>query len=321
MCWITLFVFAVKTNAQNTSLQNIERFISSQHISVSSSKDLDTLAHLINQKYSDSLSRVEAVYVWTAKNISYTEENSNGHLQHTATNIDSVLKYRITICAGYVNVFSTLCNKMGIVSKEIDGFGRTGTQPFVNCNFTVNHAWAAVWLNGKWNLTDPTWGSGYTLEGTKQFIAATNDYFFFTEPQTFILDHYPKQSEWQLLKDTVSWQQFINYPGVCLGAKENEVSRCLPSQLIIRASVGSRVQFSFTSKKPLQSIILLSKQKGFQEKGMLQKKDDVYSYTYTIPAEGKYDLQIDLNEYDISKPGTYSSLIDFVYFIDATAKK
>lgn len=321
MCWMALFVFAAKTNAQISSLHEIERFINSQHISVSSSKDLDTLAHLINQNYPDSLSRIKAAYVWIAKNITYTEENSNGHLQHTATNIDSVLKYKSTICAGYVNVFSTLCNKEGIVCKEISGFGRTGTQPFVNGNFMVNHAWAAVWLNGKWNLTDPTWGSGYTLEGTKQFIAATNDYYFFTEPQTFILDHYPKQSEWQLLHDTVSWQQFINYPGVCLGAKENEVSSCSPSQLIIYGVAGSHVQFSFTSKKLLQSIILLSKQKGFQEKGTLQKNNDVYSYTYTIPVSGKYDLQIDLNEYDITKPGTYSSLIDFVYFIDATAKK
>ena len=315
-----LFITA-KTNAQASSLKEIERFLNSQPISVSSSKDLDTLAHLINQNYPDSLSRIKAAYVWTAKNISYTEENNAGKLQHTATNIDSVLKYKSTICAGYVNVFSTLCNKERIVCKEISGFGRTGTQPFVDGRFTVNHAWAAVWLNGKWNLTDPTWGSGYTLEGTKQFIAATNDYYFFTEPQTFILDHYPKQGEWQLLKDTVSWQQFINYPGVCLGAKENEVSSCSPSQLTIHAAAGSRVQFSFTSKKPLQSIILLSKQKGFQEKGMLQKNNDVYSYTYTIPTAGKYDLQIDLNEFDITKPGTYSSLIDFVYFVDATAKK
>ncbi len=244
-----------------------------------------------------------------------------GKLQHTATNIDSVLKYKSTICAGYVNVFSALCNREGIVCKEISGFGRTGTQPFVNSNFTINHAWAAVWLNGKWNLTDPTWGSGYTLEGTKQFIAATNDYYFFTEPQTFILDHYPKQSEWQLLKDTVSWQQFINYPGVCLGAKENEVSGYQPAQSLIQTTVGSKIRFAFTTKKPLQSIILLSKQKGFQEKAILQKNNDVYSYTYTIPAPGQYDLQIDLNEYDITKPGTYFSLIDFVYFIDATAKK
>ncbi len=314
-------LFTQLLSAQTASLQQIERFIASQHIQVSSSKDLNLLAYRITQQYPDSLSRIKAAYVWVAKNISYTEERSNGKPQHTATNIDSVLKYKSTICAGYVNVFCWLCNECGITCKEIDGFGRTGTQSFVNARFAVNHAWAAVWLNGKWNLTDPTWGSGYTLEGTKQFIWATNDYYFFTEPETFILDHYPKKSEWQLLADTISWAQFITYPGVCLGAKENEVSRCLPAQSLIETTAGSRVRFSFVSKKPLQSIILLSKQKGFQEKGLLQKKDDTYSYTYTIPAAGQYDLQIDLNDYDVTKPGTYSSLIDFVYFVDAASSK
>lgn len=314
-----ILLFAKPLLAQTASLQEIEHFISSQRIQVSSTKDMDALAKMITAKYSDSLSRIKAAYVWVAKNITYTEWD-NGKPQHTATNIDSVLKYKSTVCSGYVNLFCFLCEKAGIDCKEIDGFGRTGTQSLTDARFSINHAWAAVWLNGKWNLADPTWGSGYALEGTKQFISVTNEYYFFTEPETFILDHYPKRSEWQLLKDTVSWEQFVTYPGVCLGAKENEASQCLPAQSLIQAAAGSRVQFSFTSKKPLQSIVLLSKQKGFQERGTLQKKDDVYSYTYTIPAAGRYDLQIDLNNYDVTKPGTYSSLIDFVYFIDAAEK-
>ena len=321
LLFLFAFIFAPFSYSQTASLQEAERFISSQSIVVNSAEDIESLASLITTKYSDSLSRVKAAYVWVAKNIIYTEESNAGKPQHTATNIDSVLKYKSTICAGYVNVFSFLCNKAGIACKEIDGFGRTGTQLFTDAHSSVNHAWAAVWLNGRWNLTDPTWGSGYTLEGTKQFISATNDYYFFTEPEIFILDHYPKKSEWQLLKDTVSWSSFISYPGICLGAKENEVSQCLPAQSLICTEAGSRIQFAFTSKKPLQSIVLLSKQKGFQERGVLQKKNNIYSYTYTIPAAGRYDLQIDLNDYDITKPGTYSSLIDFIYFVDATAKK
>lgn len=317
---LAILLIARFSFAQTASLQEVERFISSQHIQVNSSKDIDALANAITQKYPDSLSRIKAAYVWVAKNITYTEQ-SHGRLQHTATHIDSVLKYKSTICSGYVNVFCLLCKKAGITCKEIDGFGRTGTQAVLDAHFSVNHAWAAVWLNGRWNLTDPTWGSGYTLEGTKQFISATNDYYFFTEPETFILDHYPKNSDWQLLKSTVSWQQFILYPGVCLGAKENEVSGCQPAQSLIHTTAGSRVQFAFTSKKPLQSIVLLSKQKGFQQKGLLSRKNDTYYYDYVIPAAGQYDLQIDLNDYDVTKPGTYSSQIDFVYFVDATAKK
>ena len=261
LLFFALLFFISFISAQNESLPNIERFITLQRIQINSAKDLDTLAGIITIKYPDSLSRVKAAYVWVAKNITYTEEGNSGKLQHTATNIDSVLKYKSTICAGYVNVFCLLCNKVGVVCQQIDGFGRTGTQPLIDAHFLVNHAWAAVWLNDKWNLTDPTWGSGYTLEGTATFISATNDWYFFTEPATFILDHYPKKAGWQLLKDTVSWEAFMNYPGVCLGAKEDEVSTCLPAQSRIRAAAGSQVQFSFTSKKTVAKHYIIKQTK------------------------------------------------------------
>ncbi len=301
--------------SQSASLPQIERFVTSVNLSVNSSRDLDSLAQLIRTQYPDSLTRVKAAYVWVAKNITYN--HGEGDDRHTAIHIDSVLKYKSTICAGYVNVFCLLCEKTGITAREIDGYGKTGTQSFAGEPFSVNHAWAAVWLNGQWNLTDVTWGSGYTLEGTKQYISQTNDWYFFTDPETFILDHYPKQPAWQLLTDTVTWNTFTSYPTICLGARENEISRCQPAQSVIRTAAGRLVQFAFTSRKDLQGIVLTSKQRGFQEKGMLQKKNDTYYYTYKIPASGQYDLQIDLNNYDLFKPGVYSSLVDFVYFIDA----
>ena len=270
-------------------------------------------------QYPDSLARVQAAYLWVAKNISYNEAGSGP--QHYASNIDSVLKYKTTVCAGYVNVFVLLCEKLGITAKEIDGYGKTGTEVTPNDKFTANHSWAAVWLGGKWNLTDVTWGSGYTLEGTHTFTRKSNSWYFFTEPEVFILDHYPRKTEWQLLKDTVSWSDFIAYANIGLGARENNITSYAPMQAVIRTSAGKQVTFSFTTQKVLSTILLTSNQKGFKELGMLAKRGDTYYYTYKIPANGQYDLQIDLSDVDRTKPGTYTSLIDFSYRVDATANR
>jgi hypothetical protein len=305
--------------AQPYNFDGIEQFIQTQQIEVNSSKDLDVLASTIITKYPDSLSRVEAAYLWVAKNITYNE-GGNGP-QHYASNVDSVLKYKTTVCAGYVNVFVLLCERMGIAAKEIDGYGKTGTEVSPNDKFTSNHSWAAVWLNGKWNLTDVTWGSGYTLEGTHTFTRKSNSWYFFTEPEVFILDHYPRKSEWQLLKDTVSWDNFISYANIGLGAKENDISSYAPMQAIIHSAAGRQVVFSFTTKKDLSTILLTSRQRGFQEVGALAKRGDTYYYNYRIPYDGQYDLQIDLSDVDRTKPGTYCSMIDFSYFVDATANK
>src|SRR3982751_620323 len=105
--------------AQPYDFGAVEQFIQAQRIEVNSSKDLDDLASKIIVQYPDSLSRVQAAYLWVAKNITYNETR-NGP-QHYASNVDSVLKYKTTVCAGYVNVFVLLCEKMGITAKEIDG--------------------------------------------------------------------------------------------------------------------------------------------------------------------------------------------------------
>jgi len=305
--------------AQPYNFDAVEQFIQAQKIEVSSTKDLDFLAQRIITQYPDSLSRVEAAYLWVAKNITYNEAG-NGP-QHYASNIDSVLKYKTTVCAGYVNVFVMLCEKLGITAKEIDGYGKTGTQVLPDDKFASNHAWAAVWLNGKWNLTDVTWGSGYTLEGTNTFTRKSNSWYFFTEPEVFILDHYPKKAEWQLLKDTVSWSDFISYANIGLGARENSISNYTPMQAVIHTTAGKEILFSFTTKKDLSTILLSSKQKGFQELGTLAKRGDTYYYSYRIPYGGQYDLQIDLSDVDRTKPGTYSSMVDFSYLVDAAVNR
>jgi plastocyanin len=207
---------------------------------------------------------------------------------------------------------------VGITCKEISGYGRTGSEPLFNERFSVNHSWAAVWLNEKWNLIDVTWGSGYTVEGTTKFVRQRNDWFFFTEPEKFILDHFPKDPSWQLLKNSITWQQFTSYAGISLGARESGVTSFSPQHSFISASPGDQILFTFTSKQPLNTILLISKQKNLNKVDVLEKKDDTYYYNFRVPYTGEYDLQIDLSYIDRSKPGTHTSLIDFVYFINAT---
>ena len=316
---IIILLISSFVTAQSYNFDAVEQFIQAQNTEVNSTKDLDVLAQKITAQYPDSVSRVQAAYLWVAKNITYNEEGSGP--QHYASNVDSVLKYKTTICAGYVNVFVMLCERLGITAKEIDGYGKTGTEVLLNEKFTSNHSWAAVWLGGKWNLTDVTWGSGYTLEGTHIFTRKSNGWYFFSEPEVFILDHFPKKSEWQLLKDTVSWNDFISYANIGLGAKENGISSYAPMQAIIHTAVGREVVFSFTTKKYLSTILLSSKQKGFQELGTLAKTGNTYYYSYKIPYEGQYDLQIDLSDVDRTKPGNYSSMVDFSYLVDAAANR
>ena len=113
--------------AQTADWKEIEQFIRLQHTKVNSEKDLDILAANIHQNFSDSLSRLKAVYAWVTENISYDVEGSEQ--PRYINSIDSVLKYKTAVCSGYVNVFALLCQKVGITCKEVGGYGRSGTHP------------------------------------------------------------------------------------------------------------------------------------------------------------------------------------------------
>lgn len=314
-CLTFCLLFSQAAFANNEDWSGIDRFLQNQHYAVSNAKDLQKLAANITAYFPDSLSRLKAVYAWVSDNISYQTDE---HVSYKSVyNLDSVIKYKSAVCAGYVNVFAELCNLVGITCKEVAGYGRSGSHSIINEKFSANHSWAAVWLNGKWQLIDVTWGSGYTIEGTTNFIRKRNDWFFFTAPEKFILDHYPKDAQWQLLKDTVSWQTFINYPGIGLGARENEVTTFSPMQAQLNTKAGEVITFSFKATQPINTILFESRQIGYKQVYDLQKVGNTYYCNFKIPKAGTYDLQIDLSNIDRSKPGTYASLVDFVYAINA----
>ena len=89
---IIILLLSFSAPAQPYNFDAAEQFIQTQRIEVNSSKDLDVLASKIVAQYPDSLLRVEAAYLWVAKNITYNE-GGNGP-QHYASNVDSVLNIR-----------------------------------------------------------------------------------------------------------------------------------------------------------------------------------------------------------------------------------
>lgn len=308
-------------NAQEAgSWPAIEKFVRAQK-PVENSADLKQFTSSVIHRYQDTLSRIKAIYVWLTENIMYDENDNRGK----NIKIDSALKYKAAICAGYTNLFILLCDEIGVQAKEISGYA-TGNMYGVMTDekFKINHAWTAVWLNGKWNLIDPTWASGYTLDGEKKFIKQRNDWYFFAAPERFSRDHYPKDASWQLLKDTVSWDAFKRLPVFSLGAQEDSITAYLPGQYIIQSRVGDSILFSFTTKKHLSRILVKSKTRTISLVDYLDRKADTYSYHFRVPFEGVYDLSItlfDLPSEKINHDQTFEFKVDFVYQVNASGNK
>jgi transglutaminase/protease-like cytokinesis protein 3 len=99
---------------------------------------------------------------------------------------NQILIKKVTICQGYAELFSALCNAAGIKNEIIIGEAK------VSANNFGSHAWNAVCIDKKWYLIDVTWGERYYLKSPK--------YFFH--------DHFPLINRWTLLPEFHSFEEF-----------------------------------------------------------------------------------------------------------------
>lgn len=168
---------------------------------------LKNLAEALTQQQQNEKEAVRSIFIWVAQNIKYdfesvfTEKIKN-------QDVETVLKTKKAVCAGYSNLFDALCKKAGIKSRVITGYSKGfGYQP--NSRFNIsNHSWNAVYIEGKWQLLDVTWASPHAVYSIVSKPVAINFKYFLSNPADFIKDHLPEDPLWQLLPNAVSLEDF-----------------------------------------------------------------------------------------------------------------
>ncbi|XP_041934193.1 kyphoscoliosis peptidase-like isoform X1 [Alosa sapidissima] len=155
------------------------------------------------------LQKLRAIWIWLCHNIEY---DVNGYLGMTEmiTSIEQVVETRRGVCSGYARLCEQMCSEVGIECRKVSGHSKGASyRPGLHAEPTKsNHAWNAVRLQGNWYLLDSCWGAG-TVDLTKRvFNKCYNEFYFLTDPDMFISDHFPDEVEWQLLKEPLSLEEF-----------------------------------------------------------------------------------------------------------------
>ena len=80
-----------------------------------------------------------------------------------------VLAQRRTVCSGYVALTVALCLLCEIPAYSITGHAKSNARIGTPSAQLLGHAWVAVYLEGRWMLSDPTWASAvFDDESTAQ---------------------------------------------------------------------------------------------------------------------------------------------------------
>ncbi len=169
-----------------------------------STRSTTDISEYINSNFTTESDKIRAAFYWTASNLRYDVENMNepNFIYSPQEKIDYALKTRKGVCIHYAEVFHEITNKIGVKAVIIGGY--TKQNGIVN---PISHAWCGAKVDGKWQLYDPTWASGYITNG--KFVTKFNNAYYNTTPSKSIQSHMPFDYMWQFLSRPVTNREFF----------------------------------------------------------------------------------------------------------------
>ena len=137
----------------------------------------------------------------------------------------------------YHVLFMRLCSYAGLHCVDIKGHSKSvGYEPGMAIkDNSFTNTWNAVFVDGNWRFVQCNWGARYNfsyhkspqsyhfrhlvLDKEKQdreekIRYQYDDHYFLTDPEQFIYEFFPYDSEWQLLQRPLTMEQFEQLPFV-----------------------------------------------------------------------------------------------------------
>lgn len=199
-------LFLISCFLQPVYSQQKNFYPDSVNIPEASCVSVDELSSYIKQKFVTDTTKIRAIYVWIANNITYDVarlRDIKNNAQTQPQTVADILKLRSAICQGYSELFSTLCKNVGINALVVKGYVKSDGRIM-----PLPHAWVAAELGGEWFLFDPTWAAGYVNDN--QFVKRFNNTFYKKYPKELIYDHMPFDPLYQFLSYPINNREFID---------------------------------------------------------------------------------------------------------------
>lgn len=198
-------MFSMSNYSQIKNFKEIEKYV--KEVPKSETLDIETLSKYLKKGAKTKKEIVTRIYFWIAENIEYDIDAFNNKRQIDVSAI-ATLENRKSVCAGYSRLFKAICDNAQIKCVIIEGYAKGEGYKGESLSET-NHDWNAVKLFDKWELIDSTWGAGGLILNGEYFKSWCSRYLF-DDPNDFILEHFPKNEEWQLLENKITIDTFFS---------------------------------------------------------------------------------------------------------------
>ncbi|MDI6730382.1 MAG: transglutaminase domain-containing protein, partial [Candidatus Altarchaeum sp.] len=146
---------------------------------------IKNMAQNLTQNCTSDFEKVGKISKWVYENINY-DINLAGVEKNASWVFDGA--NRRGVCAHYANLLISMCRSIGIPARGVYG------DAYNSSEYLGGHAWAEVFMNGKWYTVDPTFNeigfidSGHVSEGYD--LSTLESSYFSAEGYSISFDNY-----------------------------------------------------------------------------------------------------------------------------------
>lgn len=295
----TLLVLNVSAQTNGRDFTAVDAYVKS--LGPLDSMSMGTINNVVSNKFTDKIDKARAIYYWIAHNISFDVKaaRTNNTAKNTPTD---VLLSRKAIGIGFASLFQDMCSSADIRCLTVDGFIRFNTEQIGERDIEINHSWAVVQLGQspeEWYYVDPALGSGFPSDDMKEFTSYYTGAYFFTDKETFNLQHYPDNLAWKLGSGSKSKKDFFELPIIKGPAIEFGLKKLSPAEGSIKTKVNKAVKFSFTFSNmgdiTKVELGIGEKKKYRVEEIQYSNSSNSLSFTYKFEDENTYPVTVIVN--------------------------
>lgn len=170
---------------------------------------IPSLITMLKARWGSDADRARAAYAWVAHNIDYDVDAYFSGVRGK-TDAGGTFETGKSVCEGYSDLYAQIAKGLGLEVQSISGWAKGYGYANGEGFGSVNHAWNAVKVDGRWRLLDTTWGAGVVVG--KSFQRSYSTAWYDMDPRLFILQHLPQQSQWTLLDQPPSMAAYVKAP-------------------------------------------------------------------------------------------------------------
>ncbi|MFY0629171.1 MAG: hypothetical protein JXR05_02250 [Flavobacteriaceae bacterium] len=318
ICILWLIFFGIESvYSQQADFKNID-FSKADNIAKkykkSKLKKLNKLTFSLTQNLNSDIEKFRAIYMWVTHNVASDHRlykknrrkrkkfaNDSVALEEWNSKLKTevfkkLIKRKKTICTGYAYLIKEMCEIAGIEAKIVHGIGKMSELTEEDFKHP-NHSWNIVKINEKWYLCDATWGSGISYPEQGKFVFDYNNGYFLSDPEIFILNHYPIFSEQSLLgENTPTFMEFVEMPLIYGDTYKLVSKHILPKKMHHQIQIDESIEFQYILKEEIDitkvKFILVNNISELVRKPKVLKKENNLSLQLQFEKRGFYDVHL-----------------------------